>query len=101
MVEDVRVEAEVEVPIIGDAQGRMITTLNTTTEGLNTTTEGLTGADDRRETMTSTKVREEDTPQIDGITPDPDQLARGHLAMRGSIRKDTQILEKLRANRRT
>ena len=95
-----KVEAEVEVPIIEDAQGRMITTLNTTTEGLNTTTEGLTGADDRRETMTSTKVREEDTPQIDGITPDPDQLARGHLAMQGSTRKDRQTQENYKVNRR-
>ena len=94
MMQDVKVEAEVEVPIIDDAQERTNTTLNTTIEG-------LMGADEWRETMISTNSREEDTPQIDGITPDPDQLARGHLAMRGSIRKDTQILEKLRANRRT
>ena len=93
-MQDVKVEAEVEVPTIDDAQERTNTTLNTTTEG-------LMEADEWRETMISTKSREEDTPQTDGITPDPDQLARGHLAMRGSIRKDTQILEKLRTNRRT
>ena len=81
MMQDVKVEAEVEVPIIDDAQERTNTTPNTTIEG-------LMGVDEWRETMTSTKSREEDTPQIDGITPDPDQLARGHLAMQGSTRRN-------------
>ena len=93
MMQDVKVEAEVEVPIIDDAQERTNTTPNTTIEG-------LMGADEWRETMISTKSREEDTPQIDGITPDPDQLARGHLAMQGSTRKDRQIQENYRVNRR-
>ena len=93
MMQDVKVEAEVEVPIIDDAQERTNTTPNTTIEG-------LMGADEWRETMISTKAREEDTPQIDGITPDPDQLARGHLAMQGSTRKDRQILENYRVNHR-
>ena len=94
MMQDVKAGAEVEVPIIDDAQERTNTTLIITIEG-------LTEDDEWREAMISTNSREEDTPQTDGITPDPDQLARGHLAMRGSIRKDTQILEKLRTNRRT
>ena len=93
MMRDVKVEAEVEVPIIDDAKERTNTTPNTTIEG-------LMGVDEWRETMTSTKSREEDTPQIDGITPDPDQLARGHLAMQGSTRKDRQTQENYRVNRR-
>ena len=93
MMQDVKVGAEVEVPIINDAQERTNTTLIITTEG-------LTEDDEWREAMISTNLREEDIPQIHGTTPDPDQLARGHLAMQGSTRKVRQTQENYKNRRR-